>query len=536
MSLFYKNYVDKSFDLSTQNIDKIIDEEEALFDEWKLSSEQKIKIRLSVETALVAWMENVPDAGTCRFKIASIFNQRDLCIELPGAMFNPLDSSDDYYSRLFHEMSNHSMVFSYHYTKGKNSLTMKLPRKTMTQTQQILLAVFLALITYGVMCFFPNDVMQMVSNSIIGPFFNLLMGLLSMVAILMLVFSMMAGICNMGDTNTVKQQGAMMFKQFAGRNLQVLLLALISAPFFFSVLDISSGVDMSIFKGVYDIIINSIPTNIIEPFQTKNSLQAVILGALVGSFLLLIKDKTEDLIKVVSQTNILVMSMITRLCQLMPLIIYLSITQLLCKGVLGNFMSVWKMFLYIAVFGALGALLSMVYIGFKLHISPLKLLKSSAPVGLTGFLTVSSVACIPQIYELCEKKYGVNHSFIDVTLPIQQVVYKPSLGLALVAISCYLCESYGMMITIPQYVTLAVVIFLLAIARPPIPGGLLTILAPLFAFLNLPAEAVAVPIALNYIIDMFVAGSKLLVAPMEIVLVEAECKKLNVQSCKTENK
>ena len=52
-----------------------------------------------------------------------------------------------------------------------------------------------------------------------------------------------------------------------------------------------------------------------------------------------------------------------------------------------------------------------------------------------------------------------------------------------------------MMITIPQYVTLAVVIFLLAIARPPIPGGLLTILAPLFAFLNLPAEAVAVPIA-----------------------------------------
>ena len=424
MSLLYKNYMDKSLELSTQNIDKIVEEEEVLFDKWKFSSEQKIKIRLSVETALVAWKENLPDAGTFRFTITSVFNQRELRIELPGTMYNPLDSTDDFYSRLFNEMSNHSMVFSYRYSKGKNSLSMKLPRMTMSQTQQILLAVLFALITYGILSFFSHDVMQMVSNSIIGPFFNLLMGLLSMVAILMLVFSMMAGICNMGDASTVKRQGAMMFKQFAGRNIQILLLAMISAPFFFSVLDMSSGVDMSIFKGVYDIIINSIPTNIIEPFQTKNSLQAVILGALVGSFLLLIKDKTEDLIKVVSQTNILVMSMITRLCQLMPLIIYLSITQLLCKGVLGNFMSVWKMFLYIAVFGALGALLSMVYIGFKLHISPLKLLKSSAPVGLTGFLTVSSVACIPQIYELCEKKYGVNHSFIDVTLPIQQAKKK----------------------------------------------------------------------------------------------------------------
>ena len=91
------------------------------------------------------------------------------------------------------------------------------------------------------------------------------------------------------------------------------------------------------------------------------------------------------------------------------------------------------------------------------------------------------------------------------------------------AVVLFLCtafgmaENYGVSITPIWMLTVFIISVVLAIAAPPVPGAALTCYTILFTQLGIPAEAVAVVIALNVILEFVTTAVNVFCLQTELV-------------------
>ena len=95
---------------------------------------------------------------------------------------------------------------------------------------------------------------------------------------------------------------------------------------------------------------------------------------------------------------------------------------------------------------------------------------------------------------------------MNFAVPMSLILGKASLGVNLSVIGLYFVKLYGLEDSITQLVSLCVMITLMCSAAPPVPGGGIIVLTMVFQQLNLPKEAIAVPIALDIFFDMMSTG------------------------------
>lgn len=257
---------------------------------------------------------------------------------------------------------------------------------------------------------------------------------------------------------------------------------------------------------MYKIILAIIPNNIIKPFLDGNTLQLLFMGIAFGCFLLTYKDETESLIKTIYQFNFTITKLLTVVCNKMHYAVYLSLSMMLLNGSLSKIVSAVNIIFLFAGITATLTLLNIVWISWKCKYNAWQLLKDFLPVGLTGLTTASSMATLPIINEICNSKYKVNPKFMNFAVPMSLILGKASLGVNLSVIGLYFVKLYGLEVSLTQLVSLCVMITLMCSAAPPVPGGGIIVLTMVFQQLNLPKEAIAVPIALDIFFDMMATG------------------------------
>lgn len=91
-----------------------------------------------------------------------------------------------------------------------------------------------------------------------------------------------------------------------------------------------------------------------------------------------------------------------------------------------------------------------------------------------------------------------------------------------------MAEVYGVPISPAWLVSALIITVVLAVAAPPVPGGGLTCYTMLFLQLNIPAEAVAITIALNVILEFFGTAVNLFCLQAELVELAGALDRLDV--------
>ncbi len=246
----------------------------------------------------------------------------------------------------------------------------------------IAIAAVLALVSGGISHIFAPAWGMFVATEFFRPLADRLLGLLIAVASLMVFVGLVNSICSMDNVATFGLVGKKVLKLFVEINLVALLLGGCAGLYFFDVYTGGGTADLQLLKELYGLLLQIIPVNLVDPFVTSNTVQIVFLAVCCGVVLLLLGDKAAGLKKLTAEANAFVLLFIEKVCLLLPLIVYLSLTSMILSGKYVILCRAWKYLVFSAGMGCLFILFRALWMGYRCHISPFKFLRNYLPIGV----------------------------------------------------------------------------------------------------------------------------------------------------------
>ena len=177
-----------------------------------------------------------------------------------------------------------------------------------------------------------------------------------------------------------------------------------------------------------------------------------------------------------------------------------------------------KPLLLCLIFCVILVTLYMTYTCWKLKVSPSVLIPKLIPDFIIGLSTASSSATFTVAMDINETKLGIDESFSGMAYPIGSILYPGSYTMLFVLTGAFIAECYGIHADIAWWITMWIVSSLLAIATPPVAGGNISCLSVMMLQLHIPAEGLALGVALAMFLDFLCTGAKIPILHMELAL------------------
>lgn len=474
-----------------------------------------IRIRLSLEEILEVWKKELGTAEVY-FRTGRKFGRQYIEFGVQGRQLDVMNEKEDFFlcSRL---LAQAGLSLVYTYQNGVNRLTINPPGKKQTgQIVQLLLAILCAIVlgfvVRGLTDVYGNRV-QMVTE----PLFHMLLGLLRAISSPLIFLSICWGIISIGDLSAVGRIGKQVALRFV---ISTFLLCAVTALFICWLFPLTQGGAGNLSGGaadIYKMLLDIVPSDIVSPFLNGNALQIIFLGVCTGIALLVLGDRVSDVRNFIIQANEVVQFFMTLMGKLIPFFVFLSIFCVLQSEFGAGFTGVVKVFM-IAVPGcALAVAVYLLMLKLRFRVGVRVLIKKMLPTYLIGLSTASSAAAFATNLETCEKELGIPRNVVNFAVPLGQVIYKPGGVIGFLTVSMCMAQCYRVDITPVWLVTAVLIVSLLAMAAPPIPGGALTCYTVMFGQLGIPGEAIAVAVAINSVLDFIMTAANLTCLQAEAV-------------------
>lgn len=508
--------------LDAAQIDVLSDKlAEILGDVIKLERKEALRLRLSVEEVLLVWQAELGENNAVSLRYGKRLGRPFVELSLEGKRSNPYEHEDEELGSMEgarNMLSFYGLAPSYSYVNGVNLLTL-MPRKKKPGTILKMGYAFGAAILAGLACgLLPENFSNALATGLLQPVFNTFVGLLSALAGPLIFLSVLWGIYSMGDVSTLGKIGKKMISRFLIVMFAVAALSAAGGIWFFD-LTFASGDTGGQFAEIIKMLLDIIPSNLVEPFLTGNSLQIIALAIMVGLAMLILRDKTVVAAQFVEQVNFIVQLIMDFVGALVPFAIFCSILNMMLTGVLGSVAMALKGVIVCCVMSALLILGYAVAVGVMKKVPLGLLFKKLLPTMLIAVTTASSAAAFGTNVETCQKKLGIDPRIVNFGLPTGQVVFMPGAQIMFMCVALTMAELYRVPVSIGWLVMAVIVTTLIAIAAPPIPGGALSCYMVIFLQLGIPSDALVVAIALNTALEFVATVSNLSPLQMELIFL-----------------
>lgn len=515
--------------LTAELVDEYSERIGELLKEMKFSGKDIIRFRLSVESAMVYWMENLEEGVECEFSAKTLLGRLSISVSCEGKKCDPRADSSAEYGALadYSLLQTLGLTVGYTYENGVNRINI-MPQKGVVGQ---LLPVFLSM-ALGVICsvlllkLFPNQA-AVLAEQYVSPVFSALMNVLRTIAGPLIFLAVLSGVYGIGDLSSLGIIGKKLMGRFIFMTFITLLIALAVLLFIVPVQLGSYTSGSSAVSSILNLVLQFIPTDIVTPFANGNMLQIIFLAFAVGIGMLILGKNVVALNTVVGQIYAVVQLLMETIGKMIPVFVFISIFDFVLSGSATNLQSILFPFMVISISFILVALLSAVRIRIRLKLSLSELFKKLLPTFIIAFTTASSAAAFSVNIDTCEKDLGISQKITRFGIPLGQVVFMPIAAVEYIAISMILADSYGVTITPMWIITAILVCGVLAIATPPIPGGAMSIFTVLFLQLNVPASALAIAISIDLLVDYIVTAGDLACLQEEMVLIADKTDLLN---------
>lgn len=531
-----QNYSEK-FKLTPAEIDRI---SEMISDKLKsLALERKTitRLRLAVEDVLLRWLEQLGEETPCAVKMGQRFGKPYIEIRGRGIRVQSMEETEEEYGSFLYSslLTQACLSFGTDYKEGENRILINpVPKARVNQVWMILMALVLAVLAGLLVSQLPTEV-KAVIDGIANPLLDTILGALRAISSPMIFLAICWGIVSIGDVGTLGRIGRkvlsrlIVFTYVMIGTSAVLVLGLFRTGGTFA----SRGTE-ALFQ-IYDMILDVIPDNIVAPFLDGNALQIICLGICVGIALLVLGEKVSATMAIVDQMNAVVQFLMSVIGKSVPLFVFLSVFTIVMSDSLKNLQNMVKVIVLVALFCLFWPLLYAMILSRKYKIPVGAVIKKMMPTFLVAVTTASSAAAFDTNMETCEKELGIPSKISNFAVPLGQVIFMPMGGVEFMINAMFMAGVYGVDITLPWMVICIIVCGLLSIATPPIPGGALTCFTVLFAQLGIPAEAIALSMAADVILDFVVTASDLCCLQAELTMATEKLGMLDIQKMKNKN-
>ena len=257
-------------------------------------------------------------------------------------------------------------------------------------------------------------------------------------------------------------------------------------------------------RGPLQFLVDMVPDNFFKAASNNGSmLQIIFFVIFFGISILLIKPEESKPVKAFFDgLNEVVLKMVDLIMLIAPIAVFALIASLINE--ISNpeiFIALAKYAMTVVLGLAIMVVFYLILIKTKIGYSPGFFLKNFSPAQLLAFSTSSSAATLPVTMERVEENLGVDQEVSSFVLPVGATVNMDGTSLYQAVAAVFICQVTGFELGLGDQLTIILTATLASIGSAAVPGAGMIMLVIVLEALGLPAESLAIGIALIFAVD-----------------------------------
>ena len=514
----------KTFPLQGYQIDLFSERVDEALREIKTERLNRLRIRLSLEEALLRLRDRFGENAEVSAVIASRFGRPFIQIELEGDPYNPLSKTEteleDWNSSLLTAIG---LSPRYNYTGSVNVLKLTLPHQGMSPVEKILLAFILGIVV-GLLGTFvlPAGVKEAVSVQFLKPLYSLWLRILNVISGPVIFLMVIASLLNAGKITERGGNSRMVIIRY------VLFSFLIAAPgAIISAIVFGVPFELDVFSaeltsGFLNDLVKIIPNEFITPFMESQTPQLLLMAIVLGTAINAIGSPVRHLAGIFKQANMVGMLLTDWVSRMVPYVMGILIGFEIWNGDTKVLYGIWKSMLLAVVTASVIMMFITLYVGWNKKVPVRTLMKKI----WKPFAVALKTGSLDQAYGLTEKSctqdLGIDKEYASISLPHGLVLYMPISAVGTLVFTVYVAHLYSVSTTPIWYLMAIILSVMVFVATPPVPGANLIAYTVLFPVLGIPESALIDAMVFDIVFGIFAGAGNQLVLQLELILQSAK--------------
>jgi len=330
---------------------------------------------------------------------------------------------------------------------------------------------------------------------------------LKMLVVPLVFFSLICGVCGIGNLNTLGRVGTKSFALYMLTTAIAITVAMTIAL----TAGIGEGMNLAgtasftakAAPPLTEVFINIIPSNPIKAMANGDMLPLIFFSILLGISMLMVGKKAKGLIEGAEIANEIMMKMVNIIMAAAPYAVFVLIAKSMANlgtellGQLVGYVLVLVGALFLHLFVTL-----MLVLKFFSGLSPIMFLKKIRGAQVFAFSTASSNATIPVTLRTVTERMGVNNSVASFTVPFGATINMDGTAIMQGVATVFIANIYSAGLGTGEYITVILMSVLASIGTAGVPGVGLIMLSMVFAQVGLPIEGIGLILGVDRLMDM----------------------------------
>ncbi len=330
---------------------------------------------------------------------------------------------------------------------------------------------------------------------------------LKMLVVPLVFFSLICGVCGIGDVKTLGRVGTKSF----GLYMLTTAIAIATAIVIAVTMGIGKGMNQTseaMFKGkeqppLADVFINIVPSNPIAAMANGQMLPIIFFAILTGISILMVGRQAKPIVELAELGNEVMMKMVNIIMAIAPYAVFALIARAVSNLGLDLLISLLG---YVAVL--VGALMIHLFVTLMIvlkvfsGLNPITFLKKIRNAQVFAFSTASSNATIPVTLRTVTQRMGVDNSVASFTVPFGATINMDGTAIMQGVATVFIANVYGVELGMTGYLTVILMSVLASIGTAGVPGVGLIMLSMVFTQVGLPVEGIGLVLGVDRLMDM----------------------------------
>ncbi|VAX33144.1 Proton/glutamate symporter @ Sodium/glutamate symporter, partial [hydrothermal vent metagenome] len=384
--------------------------------------------------------------------------------------------------------------------------------KKMSMTTKILIWMVAGLVLGSLINGFATEVV-FIQDYLVNGLFHvagaMFISSLKMLVVPLVTFSLICGVCGIGDINKLGRVGAKAFGLFMLTTALAITLAITVA----SIVAPGKGFDLAQATPteftakeappLTQVIIDLIPSNPVAAYAEGNMLQIIFFTILFAVCILMIGEPGKSIAEGAEKLNLVMMQVVNVVMQIAPYGVFALMAKTFSLQGLGLILPMLSYFLVVAIvllLHATGTLMLLLRVFGK--VDPFIFMKKMRAVQIFAFSTSSSNATIPVTLRAAEERLGVENATASFVVPFGATINMDGTAIMQGVATVFIANVYGIDLGLSGYLTVIGMAVLASIGTAGVPGVGLIMLAMVFNQVGLPIEGIALIMGVDRLLDM----------------------------------
>jgi Na+/H+-dicarboxylate symporter len=244
---------------------------------------------------------------------------------------------------------------------------------------------------------------------------------------------------------------------------------------------------------------------LVNPFKAmseNNVLAVVVFALLVGAALVAGGKQYSTVSRFMNEAFQLIMRLVGWIMVLAPIGIFALMAKLIATenlDVLGSLAKFAAVVTGTTIFHGLIVLPALLWIFGRM--SPLKFFRGARPALITAFATSSSSATMPVSMQCAERNLGVHPNVVGFVVPLGSQMNMDGTALYEAAAALFIANLVGLDLSVGQQIVVCLTAMIASLGAPGIPSAGMVTMIMVLQSVGLPAEAVAILLPIDRILD-----------------------------------